>query len=586
MFMHKLLLIMISCLFTASAVYAQVPVLTEVINFAPIPVGARRELRLRIERLPAGGTYQVMRAPLQPFAITSDQSDLTVRGNEIEIRVEYVPVAEGDHRDEIVLQRTPSTGQGSVDDIRIRLFGTAFRIVRTDEVVFGDVMTGDTAKQGVLYRANRNDDFSFAFLGAFQEPFTMLTAQGPVRRGFDTLALVIAFSPSIPGNVADTVGLIRRDRQGRELDTAFIYVSGIGREMPKEVVVDLRDLNAGDYASRTVRVDLPTKVYTTEFSYSIESRGAASYTSASITSPSTPSRSQNVIVNVIAAPPSKVDESSVYMLLRKHNNGLVIDSTRIVLDVAAKPRPTAWTASFGSEPVNVRIGDTVELVLRARTTDPVDEATQLQSLSFVMAYNPTILVPLLQPNQQLSVRENKQVLTTTIDAFIQPCFLRSDGDTITTLRAVIALGDTESTLLEVSDVQCTDVAGKPVAMASSSSQLVITNAWRYRDGRTRLVNPLQELLVVDVDPNPIVVASTLRIRNLPRQTASLVIVDARGGIRANLSQDLQNGKRDFTIAASAGADIVLEPGTYYARCAVESVIGGTLNSVVRLFIIQ
>lgn len=91
---------------------------------------------------------------------------------------------------------------------------------------------------------------------------------------------------------------------------------------------------------------------------------------------------------------------------------------------------------------------------------------------------------------------------------------------------------------------------------------------------------------MDVDPNPIVVASTLRIRNLPRQTASLVIVDARGGIRANLSQDLQNGKRDFTIAASAGADIVLEPGTYYARCAVESVIGGTLNSVVRLFIIQ
>lgn len=586
MFMRKLLLIMMSCLFTAPVVYSQVPVVTEVMNFAPIPVGARRELRLRIDRLPSGGAYQVVRAPLQPFAITSDQSDLTVRGDEIEIRVEYAPVTEGDHRDEIVLKRNPPTGQGSVDDIRIRLFGTAFRIERTDDVDFGNVMTGDTLKQTVLYRTNRNDDFAFSFLSTLEDPFYLLTAQGPVRRGFDTLALVIAFSPSKPGSFTDTIGLIRKDRQGRNLDTAYVAVSGTGREMPTEVIVDLRDLKAGDYASRTVRVDLPTKVYTTEFSYSIESRGAASYTSASITSPSTPSRSQSVIVNVIAAPPSKVDESSEYILLRKHNNGLVIDSTRIVLDVAAKPRPTAWSASFGTEPVNVRIGDTVELILRARTTDPVDEATQLQSLSFVMAYNPTLLVPLLQPNQQLSVRENKQVLTTTIDAFIQPCILRKDGDIITTLRAVIALGDAESTLLDVSDVQCTDVFGKPIAITSSSTQLVITNAWRYRDGGIRLVNPLQEQLVVDIDPNPVVLASTMRIRNLPRQTASLVIVDALGVVRADLSKDVQNGKRDFTLAASNGADIVLDPGTYYARCAVESVIGGTLNSVVRLFIIQ
>ena len=584
--MRKFLQITISCLFMASAVHAQMPVLTEVMNFAPIPVGARREMRLRIERLPSGGTYQTVKAPSQPFTITSDPSDLIVQDDEIELRVEYAPVTEGNHQDEILLKRSPLTGQGSVDDIRIRLFGTAFRIVRTDEVEFRDVMTGDTAKQTVLYRANRSDDFSFAFLGALQDPFYMLSAQGPVRRGFDTLALTIAFSPMQIGKFADTVGLIRRDKQGRNLDTAYVEVSGIGREMPKEVVVDLRDLNAGDYASRTVRIDLPTKVYTTEFSYSIESRGAAPYTSATITSPSTPSRSQNVIVNVIAAPQVKVDESSMYVLLRKNTSGLVIDSTRIVLDVAAKPRPTAWTASFGTEPVNARIGDTLELVLRARTTDPVDEATQLQSLSFMMAYNPTILVPLLQPNQQLSVRENKQVLTTTIDAFIQPCILSKDGDILMTMRAVVALGDAESTLLELSDTRCVDVAGTTIGMTSSSTVVNITNAWRYLDGRLRLVNPLQERLVVDVDPNPVVAASVLRIRNLPRENAELVIVDALGVLRANLTQDLRDGERDFTISSSAGADLVLEPGMYYARCAVESVIGGTLNSVVRLFIVQ
>ena len=184
--MRKFLQITISCLFMASAVHAQMPVLTEVMNFAPIPVGARREMRLRIERLPSGGTYQTVKAPSQPFTITSDPSDLIVQDDEIELRVEYAPVTEGNHQDEILLKRSPLTGQGSVDDIRIRLFGTAFRIVRTDEVEFRDVMTGDTAKQTVLYRANRSDDFSFAFLGALQDPFYMLSAQGPVRRGFDT----------------------------------------------------------------------------------------------------------------------------------------------------------------------------------------------------------------------------------------------------------------------------------------------------------------------------------------------------------------------------------------------------------------
>jgi len=569
----------------ASTAFAQSPMLTEVMNFAPIPVGAKRELRSSVEGLPPGGSYQVLQAPSQPFTLMSDGNDLTVRGNEIEIRVAFEPVSEGDFRDEIILQRTPSTGQQFYDVVRIRLFGTAFRIQRTDNLEFGNVMTGDTAKQVVLYRVNRNDDFTFAFQGSLQPPFIMLTPQGPVRRGIDTLAIVVAFSPTAVGTVLDTIGLIRRDRMGRNLDTAYIKMNGIGNVMPESTVVNLRDLTAGDYANRTVSIDLPAKLYVTNFTYNVEPRSASSYTSASIISPTVPSKTKQVNVGVTANPQKRVDERTIYMLLRKHSDGRAVDSTAIILDVAAASRPNTWTATLGPEIINARIGDTLLLALQARTSDPVDEPTQLQSLTCSISYNPTVFVPLLDQNQKLSVVDNKQVLVTS-GIIAQPPTINGDGDTIVTLRAVVALGDADSTVLDMSDVVCTDNAGKEVVMKGTSTTLRITNAWRYAGGRTRLVNTLQDLMRLDIDPNPIETSAVLRVRDLPRETTPLVIIDAIGAVRADLSSLLKSGKRDFTIASSGSADVVLSPGTYYARCAAESILGNMINSIVRLFVVK
>lgn len=569
----------------ASAI-AQRPALTETLTFAPIPVGARRELRLKIQDLPSGGYYQVLQSPRTPFLITSDSKDLVVSGDEIEIRVEFAPQTVGDFQDEIKLQRVPATGQNFVDQIRIRLFATAFRIERTDDLNFGGVMTGDTVKKTVLYRANRNDEFNFEYAGALREPFYMITAQGPVRRGFDTLAVVIAFSPTAAGRFTDTIGVVRRDRMGRRLDTAFIALEGVGRTMPAEQTVNLRDLVAGDYASRQVVVGLPEKVVSTSFTYSVEARSAASYTSASITAPSGPSTSQQITINVVANPRSKVDERSTYMLLRKDPSGRAIDSTRIVLDVAASSRPIAWSASFGADAIIARIGDTLTLALRARTSDPIDEPTQIQSIKYSLSYNPTVFVPILASNQALSVVDNKQVLTTTIDAFDEPPVIGADGDVLTTLRAVVALGDAESSTLEVSDVACLDARGAPLAITGSSTILQISNAWRYATGGVRLVNTLQGTLTLDVDPNPVVGISTLRIRNLPQGAGQVTIVDELGQIRADLTQDVRTGKRDFTVASSGAADVIVGPGRYYARCVVESILGNTLSSIVRLFVVQ
>lgn len=584
--MRLFLFIVVVWSFIVTSAIAQSPALTETLTFAPIPVGARRELRLRIQDLPSGGYYQVVQSPRAPFTLTSEPKDLVVSGDDIEIRVEFAPQTVGDFQDEIKLQRTPATGQNIVDQIRIRLFATAFRIERTDDLDFGKVMTGDTVTKTVLYRAGRNDEFNFEYAGELSEPFYMVTAQGPIRRGFDTLAVIVGFSPTTAGKFSDTIGVVRRDLSGRRLDTAFIVLEGIGRAMPVEKTVDLRDLVAGDYASRQVVVILPEKIVTTSFTYSVEARSAAPYTSVSITAPSGPSTSQQITLNVIANPRNKVDQRSTYMLLRKDPSGRAIDSTRIVLDVAASSRPVAWSASFGADAIVARIGDTLTLELRARTSDPIDEPTQIQSIKYSLSYNPSVFVPLLASNQVLSVVDDKQVLTTTIDAFAEPPVIGADGDVITTLRAVVALGDAESTVLDVSDVSCTDVRGVPLAMTGSSTMLQISNAWRYATGGVRLVNTLQGTLTLDVDPNPVVGISTLRIRNLPQGAGQVTIVDELGQIRADLTQDVRAGKRDFTVASSGAADVIVGPGRYYARCVVESILGNTLSSIVRLFVVQ
>lgn len=78
----------------------------------------------------------------------------------------------------------------------------------------------------------------------------------------------------------------------------------------------------------------------------------------------------------------------------------------------------------------------------------------------------------------------------------------------------------------------------------------------------------------------------MRIRNLPTNGANLMIVDAAGVVVADRTAQLRAGVRDFTVASSGNADIVLPRGNYFARLVVESELGGTLLSVARIFIVQ
>jgi hypothetical protein len=98
-------------------------------------------------------------------------------------------------------------------------------------------------------------------------------------------------------------------------------------------------------------------------------------------------------VNVIANPTSKVDERSTFMLFRKGLAETVLDSTEIVVDVQASARPVRFTASFDADTINARIGDTVELRIRARTLDLSMRRLHLHRYALILSTTLPCLCP-------------------------------------------------------------------------------------------------------------------------------------------------------------------------------------------------
>lgn len=479
MTLRSFLLVIIFC--SGAVLWAQPkPALTEDLFFPPMPVGATRELELTVRGLTQGGKYVVNNSPQSPFTFTGDSQDLSIRNDEIKVRVSFAPTTPGDFQDELELERQPSTGKQNENRIRVRLYGSSFLIERQEDLDFGAIDVMDSARRIVLFRSGPADDFEWEYSQAPRAPFRSTTVQGPVRRGRDTLAFIFSFHPTAVGSYTDTVGIVRKLRNGVRLDTAWMYLRGTAKARPFTL------------------------------------------------------------------------------------------------------RPELSAASF-----DVRIGDTLTVDVRLAADGPIDVPEQIDELTFDMSYNPTLLVPLRTDGQTLSVRDGKQILTVKRDAGNGgPLIIDRSGIAASRVTFVVALGDAESTPLTFENASYTAQAGSSKGLAELSASVNITNVWRYQDGRGRFANPLQSVLVLDVDPNPVVESSMMRIRNLPTNASTLVVVNASGVVVSDLTALLQAGKRDLTIATSGSADIVVPRGLYLARLAVESELGGTLLSVVRPFVVQ
>jgi hypothetical protein len=167
-----------------------------------------------------------------------------------------------------------------------------------------------------------------------------------------------------------------------------------------------------------------------------------------------------------------------------------------------------------------------------------------------------------------------------------PVTVSTSGDVIFEWAGIVALGDAAISPLALEPVEATLADGKRITLESQSSVLRVSNVWTMPDGTARLINPRASLLEMTVAPNPILTSGTITVDSVPAGKGRLEIVDARGIVVADLTQDVRAGRTVFTVATSGSVDVSLQPGVYYARLSAQLSTSETLSSVVRAFVVR
>lgn len=585
--MQRRLTILLLILATIPALLEAQPgrIINESMNFPPMPIGTRKELEVRVEGLNGSGAFRVVDTCSTPFTMITKPQDLTIKNGEVRIRVEFAPTDPKDFRDEITLERFPAVPAPN-DQIRLRLFGTAFRLVRDEKIEFGNVLTGDSNRRVVLIRKELAEESRWDVLDTLNEPFQLIN-RAPVLIGGDTLAFVFSFQPTAVGRFVDSIGLVRINRPtGKPLDTIFVYFQGNGVRMPAEKATLFSNMMVGQVRKDTIVVELGAQVYSQEFRYTIQPKETQSTVTAALLLQKNPTKENKILVEVTCAPTQYGDGRFGFVLHRSIAGQDALDSTNIVANVTMVPRPVTLSMGFVADTFYHRIGDTATFDVVVTTNDPIDVPLALESFVCDVTYNPTMFVPLLQGGQQRIVIDDRSILKVGKTGLNGSILIGSSGQVIGQVRGVVVLGDADRTPLTITEASVAIENDGNNRVEPRSTLVLVTNVWRYQDGRPRYVNPMQGTLVADVDPNPVVTQSTLRVANVPVQTGRLDVIDALGQIRVDLTSQLRAGVREFSISSGGAADIALPAGSYYARLVVEGASGNTINSVVRLFVVQ
>ena len=556
---------------------------TERLDFPPRAIGTADEREVRIGNLPPNASYMILDSCNAPFRVTTSVKDLVVKNGELRLKCEFLPTDPGTFRDEIILDRNP-TAPPSNERIRIRLNGTGFRIERIDRVEFGDVMIGDSTRKIVLIRDNFIRDIRWRIAKTPKAPFSTPDTAAPFQPDRDTIGFRFAFAPTLVGRIIDTVGLIRTFiPTGEALDTIRVILDGTGVRMKDSVEVVFNDLTSGMTVTSNLVLQLPTSPRTREFRYTLRPTSTSGVVAGTITDPLGASRSRSITTSFTARPRSSRSVREQFVLTRLKLDGTKLDSTTITAIVNMRPQPIQLRASFTADTLMHRIGDTVRFQIIATSETPLDGPITFNELSTECAINGTVIVPLV--NDQISVvtRDDRTFVRVTLR---EPVTISASGDVILEWLGVVVLGDAAFSPLALEPVEATLADGKRITIEPQSSVLRVSNVWMMPDGTARLINPRASLLEVTIAPNPLLSSGSITIANVPDGAGRLEIVDARGIVVADLTQNVRLGRTVFTVATSGMVDVTLQPGIYYARLSAHFSTSETLSSVVRAFVVR
>lgn len=559
------------------------PVRNERLDFPPAAIGTTDEREVRIDNLTPNAVFVIIDSCDAPFRVTTPTSELVAKNGELRIRCEFLPTRPGSFRDELLLEQRPP-GMPMSERIRIRINGTGFRIERLDRVEYGDVMIGDSTRRMVFIRDEFLRDVRWSLTAAPGTPFSTPDATAPYRPDRDTIGFRFAFAPITTGRFLDTVGLIRTYiPTGEALDTIFVVLDGTGVKMQDSSTVLFRDLTPGMTVTSDLALQLPTTTKTREFVYNLQPRVPSGVVSGELKDPKGPSRARVIVSSFTAKPRSSRDVREQFVLYRTRTDGRLLDSTIITALVTMLPQPIVLGAAFRSDTLVHRIGDTVSFEILATSAQSIEQSIVLTDVVAECAINGTVVVPLTDDQVSLITRDDRTYVRIAPRA---PVTVTTSGDVLLRWSGVVVLGDAASSPLALEPVTARLDNGQLITLETNSAVLRVANVWTMPDGTPRLVNPRVSQLQMTVAPNPMDDEGTLTIDEVPTGGGRLEIVDTRGLVVSDLTQAVRSGRTEFRIATSGVADIVVQPGVYYARLSAQLSPSEPLASVVRAFVIR
>lgn len=600
--------------------FAFVPSRTLHADFGSILVG---DTATRLVRLPSeiatSSTWQVLH-PDPPFSIVSETPKLIPDPDQpgafvhaFELR--FAPVVKGLKKGQVtfIRKRFVDNTNRDVDTLVVSLSGNGEEILPRTTIPFIRLMVGDRVIRGteVSIREIGNTSYKPSYEPSGSSPFRLHTY---VQRN-DKLIIEASYAPA---DATDPVSLGHRDsivfyrlsNGGEPLDSLVCTLSGAAAIMEESASIAFADQRIGKQDSADVRLTIPVRFHLRSFSYQLRSsRPPSAYTSARVVSPEKmPSQDSSIHVRVYYTPVEVGEFSDAVYLVRTRidtnatdTTEIAVDSTRINVTSKVHPRTVKLRASIAREVIgagnqvtyeeapemSARIGDTVVVVVLANTNDPIDKPLTLTTLRCSLAYNPTVLVPIIPIAPTLDsaiIVDDKAVFVfgnaevTTADP------IGTTGRVLARASFVVVMGDADHSALNMVglSIEPRDYLDEP---EFDSATIRITNVWSYQDGRSRLINPFQKSLGLDVSPNPAASSSsqlsTITVANVPQGTGRLQIVSTDGAVLVDYTDRLRNGDTQFAFPT-------LSPGVYFVRLMARGEQGSSdagLASVVRLVIV-
>lgn len=557
------------------------------IDFGQVAIGLSKRDSVRLSGYPGGGVFQVIRGG-EPFF--PDQTMLPIIGGTVKIVVNFWPLSAKPWTRVLTLVRRSSSGMPMNDTIWVTLRGVGISLTRSVEIDFGSWITGDTTSQWSWTgrRESSGTDINWKIdeqdLG---RGFRVMSGSSPVREG-DSLGLRVGYAPPVEGDLSGRALLIRQWR-GVVLDTFIVNVKGSAfRQKIQETGIRFESdsVMIGKVVLDSAIIKLrpaPTRRY----GYAVNSTvlPPTGPVVATLVAPIGTSLDSTVIVKFTCAPTALANYNQSFILRRSNEEGIIVDSTIIEATTQVVPRPVSLSLRIGPETTSVRTGDTVTLVLRARTNDPIDEPVRYSSIAATLKYNPTVLVPLDETGDggRVAIGDTAGYTFRKNNAGI---IIDGPETDVMKVRFVAVLGDDDHSDI-VPDEIVMHQAGTndDRRFRANPVHVKLSDVWGYLSGR-RLVNTLRGGLQISVEPNPVAASSVITIPVLSAAVGSLQIVTPVGQVVADLTDDVRAGTRSFTVMSGTGSRLALSPGTYYARLLVRHDGGATVSSVVRMFVVQ